>query len=290
MLPSPMKPAPFLYHAPTTVEEAVALLAKLAPDDGRILAGGQSLVPTMAFRLARPRHLVDINGIAALRRLAVEDGRLCIGAGVRHAAFHRPPVDGPLGHLLAEVVQNIAHKPIRARGTFCGSIAHADPASEWCAVAAMLDAQMVASSVRGTRIVAAGDYFQGIMSTALAEDELLAEVRLPLLPAGTRTGFSEFNRRAGDFAIAMAVVAYRIDGGVVADARIAVGGAEASPRRIAAAEQVLNGKAPGADAFAAAADAAAKVLDPIEDNHNTATYRRDVARTMVRRALEQAAS
>ena len=134
---------------------------------------------------------------------------------------------------------------------------------------AALDAEMVASSVRGTRIVAAKDYFQGIMSTALAEDELLAEVRLPLLPPGTRTGFQEFNRRAGDFAIAMAVVAYRIDGGAMADARIAVGGAEASPRRIAEAEQVLNGKTPGAEAFVAAADAAAKALDPIEDNRNT---------------------
>ena len=157
-------------------------------------------------------------------------------------------------------------------------------------MAAALDAEMVAKSTRGTQVLAAKDFFQGIMTTALAEDELLAEVRLPLLPAGTRTGFSEFNRRAGDFAIAMGVVAYRVDGGVVANARIAVGGAEASPRRIEAAEQILNGKAPGADAFAAAADTAAKALDPIEDNQNTASYRRDVARSMVRRALEQAAS
>src|SRR5581483_1674523 len=124
-----MKPAPFSYHLPTSIEQAVALLAELAPQDGRILAGGQSLVPTMAFRLARPAHLVDINGVETLNRLAVEGGKLVIGACVRHAAFHRQGCDGPLGKLLCEVVRHIAHFPIRNRGTFCGSLAHADPAS-----------------------------------------------------------------------------------------------------------------------------------------------------------------
>ena len=205
-----MKPAQFSYHAPKTIDEALALLARVAPDDGRVLAGGQSLVPTMAFRLARPRHLIDINGVAGLDRLAVESGRLCVGARVRHAAFEKPAEPGALGKLLSKVVQHIAHHPIRTRGTMCGSLAHADPASEWCAVAAMLDAEMIARSARGTRTIAAKDYFQGIMTTALAEDELLAEVRLPLLPAETRTGFAEFNRRAGDFAFAMAVFAYRV--------------------------------------------------------------------------------
>ncbi len=284
-----MKPAPFQYHAPKTIEEAVATLARVAPDDGRVLAGGQSLVPTMAFRLARPRHLVDINGIAALKRLAVEDGKLCIGAGVRHAAFHRPVAEGPLGQLLSNVVHHIAHHPIRTRGTFCGSIAHADPASEWCAVAAALDAEMVARSTRGTRIVPVAGFFQGIMTTVLAEDELLAEVRLPLLSAGTRVGFNEFNRRAGDFAIAMAVAVFQMKDGKIADARLAIGGAESSPRRIAAAERALNGEAPDAAAFTAAADAAALAVDPLEDNANTAAYRRDIVRAVARRALEQAA-
>src|SRR5437016_5265725 len=130
-----MKPAPFRYHAPKTIDEAVAMLAEVAPQDGRVLAGGQSLVPTMAFRLARPAHLVDINGVEALERVAVEGDKLTIGACVRHAAFHNAVVDGPLGRLLATVVRHIAHYPIRTRGTFCGSIANADPASEWCAVA-----------------------------------------------------------------------------------------------------------------------------------------------------------
>src|SRR5689334_15559233 len=194
-----MKPAPFRYHAPKTLDEAVAILAEVAPDDGRILAGGQSLVPIMAFRLARPAHLVDINGVEALKRLTVEGGKLCIGAGVRHAAFHKPVVEGPLGRLLATVVQHIAHYPIRTRGTFCGSVAHADPASEWCLVVAALEGEMVAQSTSGIRIIPARDYFRGIMSTALKDDELLTEVRLPIPPDDTRCGFYEFNRRAGDF-------------------------------------------------------------------------------------------
>src|SRR5215475_3193071 len=127
-----MKPAAYRYHAPKTVDEAVALLAEFAPEDGRVLAGGQSLVPIMAFRLARPSHLVDINGVDGLRAITAKDGKLAIGAGVRHSAFYRPVVEGPLGKLLATVVRHIAHHPIRTRGTFCGSIAHADPASEWC--------------------------------------------------------------------------------------------------------------------------------------------------------------
>src|SRR5262245_43284577 len=171
-----MKPAAFRYHAPKTVEEAVAMLAELAPQDGRVLAGGQSLVPIMAFRLARPAHLVDINSVAALRRLNAGDGKLAIGAGIRHAAFYEAVAEGPLGRLLSTVVRHIGHHPIRTRGTFCGSLAHADPASEWCLVAATLDAEMVAQSQRGTRTIAARDFFGGIMSTALAEDELLSEV------------------------------------------------------------------------------------------------------------------
>jgi carbon-monoxide dehydrogenase medium subunit len=282
-----MKPAPFQYHAPQTIDEAVALLAEVAPQDGRVLAGGQSLVPIMAFRLARPAHLVDINGVEALRRLAVEGDRLCIGACVRHAAFHRPVVDGPLGKLLATVVRHIAHYPIRTRGTFCGSVAHADPASEWCAVAAALGAEMVARSTRGTRIIPAHEFFAGIMTTTLKEDELLTEVRLPLLPADTRFGFYEFNRRAGDFAIAMALATYRVRDGKITEPRIAVGGAEPSPRRIADAEQALAGRAPGAESFTAAGDRAAAAVDPMEDATTSAEYRRDLVRTVTRRALEQ---
>ena len=283
-----MKPAPFYYHAPTTIEEAVALLAEHAPDDGRVLAGGQSLVPTMAFRLARPRHLVDINGVAGLDRLEVEGGRLCIGATVRHAAFERPAVDGPLGLLLSEVSHHIAHHPIRTRGTFCGSIAHADPASEWCALAAALDAEMMAISTRGVRLISAPDFFKGLMTTALEEDELLAEVRLPMLRPDVQFGFSEFSRRAGDFAIAMAFAIYLLQDGVIAESRVAIGGAEAAPRRIVEAEYALKGRQPTSDSFTLAAEIAAKRVDPLDDEHTNASYRRDLVLALVHRALGQA--
>ena len=273
-----MKPAAFEYHAPRTVDEAVGLLDKYSSLEARVLAGGQSLVPAMALRLATPAHLIDINGIAALRTLRAENGYLRIGAGVRHSAFERPIVDGPLGELLATVARHIAHHPIRTRGTFCGSLAHADPASEWCLVAVTLGAELTAASARGTRAIAASDFFHGVMSTALAPDELLAEVRLPLLPNGTGFGFSEFSRRAGDFALAMALV---VRG---ADTRIGVGGAEARPRRIPEAESA------SAESASDPADAAARAIHPLSDPHYGADYRRELVRALVRRALEQACS
>src|SRR5262249_18110314 len=174
------------------------------------------------------------------------------------------------------------------RGTFCGSIANADPASEWCTVAVALDGEMVAQSARGTRVIAAKEFFAGIMTTALAEDELLTEVRLPLLPADTRTGFYEFSRRAGAFAIAMALATYRVEGGKIVAPRVAVGGAEPHARRIGEAEQALAGQSPTPEAFAAAGERAAAAVDPMEDINNSAQYRRDLVRTVVRRALEQA--
>jgi carbon-monoxide dehydrogenase medium subunit len=285
-----MKPAAFRYHAPKTIDEAVALLAEVAPEDGRILAGGQSLVPTMAFRLAKPGHLVDINGVAALKRLAVSEGKLCIGACVRHAAFHKPVCDGPLGKLLSYVVRYIAHFPIRNRGTFCGSLAHSDPSSEWCLVMAALDGELVAQSSKGTRVIPAREFFQGIMTTALREDELLVEARLPLLPADARWGFYEFSRRAGDFAMAAAVGIYRLDGGKIVEPRVAVGGVEPNPRRIPEAERALAGAAPGDTAFRAAADAAMAAVDAMEDAMTSAEFRRDLVLAVTRRALERAAA
>jgi carbon-monoxide dehydrogenase medium subunit len=286
-----MKPAPFQYHAPATLAETLDLLAKHAKDDGRVLAGGQSLVPTMAFRLARPKHLVDINGVSELNTLRIEDGRLHIGAGVRHSAFEKPVEDGPLGRLLASVVRHIAHHPIRARGTFCGSIAHADPASEWCAVAAALDAEMVIDSKRGgPRTIPAKDFFKGIMSTALNDGELLREVSLPILPNDTRTGFAEFSRRAGDYAVAMAVATFELKNGMMSDMRIAVGGAEAAPRRIHEAERHLIGRPPNLGTFQAAAHAARYAVDPLDDPSVSADYRRGIVHTMVCRALEAAAA
>jgi len=283
-----MKPAPFSYHAPETIGEAVALLAEVAPEDGRVLAGGQSLVPTMAFRLARPAHLVDINGVEGLDRLVVDGDELSIGACVRHAAFHRPVVEGCLGTLLSHVAHHIGHYPIRQRGTFCGSLAQADPASEWCLAAVTLDATMTAMSVRGSRTIGAQDFIEGIMTTALADDELLTEARLPIPPGDTRFGFSEFNRIAGGFAVAMVLAAFRLEDGVITEPRLGVGGVEERPRRIAEAEGALEGREPGAEAFRAAADVAAGAVDPMEDINTRADYRRDLVATLTFRALEQA--
>jgi carbon-monoxide dehydrogenase medium subunit len=285
-----MKPAAFIRHVPKTLDEAVKILAEVASQDGRVLAGGQSLVPIMAFRLAKPAHLVDIGELGELGEISNDGKVLKIGALVRHGAFHKPVVDGPLGGLLAHVVRHIAHYPIRMRGTFCGSLAHADPASEWCLVAATLDATMIAMSTRGERAIPAVKFFSGIMSTALADDELLVQVRLPLLPADTKVGFNEFSRRAGDFAMSAGLVTYRLDGGKIIDAHVGVGGAEPHPRRIPEAEAALNGQTPGDAVFRAAAEAAAKAIEAMEDHQTTAEYRRDLVRAVVRRALEHASA
>ena len=170
----------------------------------------------------------------------------------------------------------------------CGSLAHADPASEWCLVAATLDAELTALSRRGRRTIPARDWFQGLMTTALKPDELLLEVRFKSLAADTLFGFQEFSRRAGDFALAMALVTFRVQAGVIAEPRVGVGAVEATPRRIAAAEDALRGRKPGRDAYAEAAKIAAEVIDPLTDVRYDAAYRRDLTRTMVRRALEQA--
>ncbi len=284
-----MKPAPFAYHAPTELAAALHLLATLAPQEGRILAGGQTLVPAMAFRMARPAHLIDINGIRELDGISVTGDRLRIGACTRHAFFESDQIPGCLGDLLRKVVRFIGHYPIRQRGTFCGSIANADPSSEWCCLTAALDGTIVAQSERGTRRIASKDFYKALMTTALQDDELITAVELPLLARETRTGFCEFSRRAGDFAIVMALVTFRLERGRIADARVGIGGAEATPRRIAEAEAALNGKEPKSGIFAAAGAAGAAAIEPIEDNDNSAEYRRALVQTLIGRALAGAA-
>ena len=281
-----MKPASFHYHAPRTVAEATALLARYG-GDAKVLAGGQSLVPVMAFRLARPGQLVDINGIAELDYVRSEAGQLRVGALTRHAAFHEVVEPGPLGQLLATVVQSIAHLPIRTRGTMCGSLAHADASSEWCALAATVDAELVLKSERGERVVQAADWFKGFLVTDRADDELLVEVRLPNQFAGWQFGFAEFSRRAGDYALGLCIALLKLDGRKVVDARIGVGGAEPFPRRIKEAEATLVGHVFDRAACLRAADIAAKVVDPMSDVQADPEYRRDLVRAMVRRALEQ---
>ncbi len=285
-----MKPAPFDYHAARTVEEAVALLAEYADRDGRIIAGGQSFVPMMAFRLARPSHVIDINGIAALGRLAVEGEVLRIGAVVRHAALETLGCAGVLGRLLSQMARLIAHKPIRNRGTFCGSIVNADPAAEWCLAAVTLGAEIVAQSVREIRVLGADGFFTGAMTTTLATDELVTECRIPLLRDGTRFGFDEVSRRAGDFAMAAALATYRVEDGRIVEPRIGVGGVEPCPKRIAAAEARLAGAAPDHRLFAAAASEAAAAVEPMDDGEASRGYRQRLVRAVVTRALERSLS
>jgi carbon-monoxide dehydrogenase medium subunit len=282
-----MKPAAFTYHAPHSLDEALALLVRHG-EDGKLLAGGQSLVPAMNFRLARPAVLIDINRIAALDFMRGEDGWLRIGALTRHVAFERPVAAGPLGTLLPRVARDVAHLPIRVRGTFAGSLAHADPAAEWSLVATTLGAEIVAQSSAGERTLAADAFFRTAFTTALRPHELITEVRLPLLGNAWRCGFREFSRRKGDFALAMALVALHFEDDRIVEARIGVGGAEHRPRRIAAAEQILAGRAPEPAALAEAAAAVAAALEPVEDIHASAEYRRDLAQVMTRRARAEA--
>src|SRR5437764_14227471 len=241
-----MKPAAFRYFAPRAVEEALDLLAEHG-EDGKVLAGGQSLVPAMNFRLARPESLIDINRVTALDYVREEEDALCIGALARHARFETPVAEGALSAFLPRVARQIAHLPIRVRGTFGGSLAHADPASEWCLVAATLDAELDIASRRGSRSLRAHDYFVTALTTALEADELLTEIRLPLLDPDWRLGFAEFSRRAGDYALAMCAACLHIKDGHVVEARIGVGGATDRPQRIAAAEQSLIASDAGAN-------------------------------------------
>lgn len=282
-----MKPTAFRYFAPRTIDDAVDLLAEHG-DDGRVLAGGQSLVPVMNFRLARPASLIDINRIAVLDYAREQDGALCIGALARHARFETPVAAGALGRLLPLLARQIAHLPIRTRGTFAGSIAHADPASEWCLLAMVLDAELVITSRRGTRRLRPDDYFVAALTTALEPDELLTEIRLPPLDDSWRTGFCEFSRRQGDYALAMAAALLHMEDGRVVEARIGVGGATDRPTRITDAEQLLVGTDGGTEVRREAGRMAAAAIKPLVDVQASAEFRRELTQAMVERALAQA--
>ncbi|MCE2525058.1 MAG: FAD binding domain-containing protein [Acidimicrobiia bacterium] len=295
-----MKPARFAYVAPDSIEDVLDALDRFG-DEAKVLSGGQSLVPMMNFRLARPEVIVDIGRVGGLDGMSVVNGSLTVGARVIHARLEAPtgampdgrtePLGGVLGSLLPEVARFVGHLPIRARGTFGGSIAHADPAAEWCILARTLDAEMVALRRGGERVIAAADFFETVFTTALEPEELLAAVHLPILGDDWRAGFCEFSRRAGDFAVVAAMTAVRLDPatGAISEARIGVGGVAGVPVRLPAAEATLVGEVPGAEVHAAAAEVAAGEVDPAGDLHGSAAYRRDLVRAMVARALAQGA-
>lgn len=283
-----MKPLPFSYAAPTTVEEAVELLAAHG-EDGKVLAGGQSLLPLCNFHLARPSCLVDINRVAELDHVTARDGGLAIGALTRHAALEEPvPV---LGDRLALVAGQVGHTAIRTRGTVAGSLAHADPAAEWPAVFVCWPGCTVrVASPRGTRRVPVAELFHGYLTSALEPDELLTELFVPALPAGTGFGFAEFSRRHGDFALAGAVatVERRADG-TCGEARVVLFGAGPTPIAVPEVGAVLDGHRLDPERRQACREAASLAAAPESDVHASPGYRRALAGEMAARALAQAA-
>jgi carbon-monoxide dehydrogenase medium subunit len=283
-----MKLPPFEYEAPTTVAEAIDLLAEHL-DEASVLAGGQSLIPLLALRLARPEVLIDINGIAELSGVSAADGGVAIGAMTREYVAEESKVIADTVPLLAAALPLIGHEAIRSRGTIGGSLAHADAAAELPAVARALDAEFVVRGPSGMRVIPAAQWFEGYLTTARRPDELLVEVRFPTAGRGTGVSFQEVARRHGDFAIVGLAVSLVLSGGVISDARLAFAGVSDVPVRAAAAEDLLAGERPSAELFAEAARLATGDIDPPADLHGSSDYRKTVAATIVRRGLREAA-
>jgi carbon-monoxide dehydrogenase medium subunit len=284
-----MKLPAFDYACPTTLGEAVQLLA--AHDDAKALAGGQSLVPMLAFRLVQPALLVDLRKLADLRGIAVAANGVTLGAMVRWRDIEDDARLAAAHPLLKAAIAHVAHYQIRNRGTVGGSLAHADPAAELPGIALTCEAAIAVVGKSGARVFPAADFFTGALSTALAPDEIIVEVRLPPWPAGRRWGFQEFARRRGDFAMAAAAVFYDEDArGRAIDPHVGVIGVADRPLRLAGVEALLDGATIDAATIASAEAAAAAAVDPPEDIHASADYRRALAGTMVERALRQAAA
>jgi aerobic carbon-monoxide dehydrogenase medium subunit len=283
-----MKPAPFEYVRPASLADALEILHERG-DDAKVLAGGQSLVPMMNFRLARPAVIVDLNGLADLAFIRPADGGLDVGAMTRQRTIEKSPVVRDWAPLLAEATPWIGHLPIRTRGTIGGSLVHADPAAEYPVVMAALDAEFTLARKGGTRRVAAAEFFDTYLSTTIGPDEILTEVRVPGLPAQAAVAFLEISRRHGDFAIVAAAAAVDLDaGGRIAGARIALGGVGPRPVRARAAERMLTGQRPTGSLVAEAAAAVKPETDPPEDIHASAEYRREMSAVFTRRALTAA--
>ena len=284
-----MKPAPFEYWAPSSVDEALKLLAGFDdPGDAKVMAGGQSLMPLLNLRLAQPAHIVDLNGIAELTAIRRDNGTLTIGAMCRQRAAEQSADVAEACPLMVQALRQVGHPQIRNRGTVGGSMAHADPAAELPAVAVCLDAEFVIRGGAGERVVPASAFFQGFLSTDIGEDELLTAVRITAAPPNSGSAFEEVARRHGDFAMVGVAAYVRLDGDVIAEASIAVSGVDGQPVRASDAGAALAGQAPSEDVFIAAGHATAGILEPGSDLHATANYRKHVAGVLVRRALKAA--
>src|SRR5215469_5920398 len=283
-----MKLPAFEYACPATLEEAVALLA--SRDEARVLAGGQSLVPMMAFRVASPSLLVDLRKLSDLRRITIDNSGVRLGAMVRWRDIEDDARLVAAHPLLKAAVSHVAHYQIRNRGTVGGSIAHADPAAEMPGIAVTCDAEIAVVGTAGPRVIRAGDFFIAPLTTALAADEIITEIRLPAWPAQRRWGFREFSRRRGDFALAAAAVFFDVDDtGKAHDTHIGAIGIGDRPIRLTAAEAEVDGKVVDVSVSERAGAAASATVNPQSDIHASAAYRRSLIGTMVERALQSAA-
>lgn len=283
-----MRPAAFDYYAPATIDEALDILAAHGAD-ARIIAGGQSLVPAMAARLARPAHLIDINRMPDARYPTVAPGRLKIPPLARHIDFEIPVVPGPLGRILSALHAEAGPLPVLTRGTFCGSIAFADPASPWCLAAVTLGAEIsVRSKGRGVRTIAAEDFFETIQVTVARDDEMVVEVQIPLPDAFARFGFAKVAPHGHHYGTASCLCVAQMDEGRVFDLQLGIGAVEDTPRRLREVEALLERTTPGLSAIREAAAHAASLITPIEDPDADEEDQRELTQTVVRRALEEA--
>lgn len=279
-----MKPAPFTYRKPATVDEALAMMSGNAGERSW-LAGGQSLVPMLNFRLAAPEVLIDINGLKELDYVRLEGGRLLIGALTRHSTLARSPVVRDACPLLHHAYRHVAHETIRNRGTLGGNLSHADPASEMPAAMLALEATMTLRSATRQRVVPAADFFLGLFATAAEPDEMLTEIALPIAPPGQRAAFQEVSRRKGDFALVGVAIAVVVADGRCRDARIACCGVAERALRLTKAEARLNGQAATLETAQACARTAEESVDPQSDAKASAEYRRQLIGALVGRML-----
>lgn len=283
-----MKPPPLDICTPTAISEALSLLSEYGTD-ARLLAGGQSLVPLLNFRLSRPEVLIDLNRITGLSYIKDNSDYLEIGAMTREREIENSDLVGEHAPLLQEATTYIAHLPIRSRGTIGGSLANADPAAEYPAVALALDFVFVARSIRGERRIKATEFFEDILTTALKPDEILTAIIVPKIPINSGTAFVEIARRHGDFALAGAAAQISFKNGLPYETRLAACGAGPTATRLVAAEQIILRDGVSPNSIKAAAAAASAAVDPMADLHASTSYRRRLIGVMVSRAIARAA-
>jgi carbon-monoxide dehydrogenase medium subunit len=283
-----MKPAPFEYERPGSIEEAIAALGR-ADQDAKVLAGGQSLIPMMNLRVVRTDRLIDIGRIESLRRIEKIGGELRIGSMATHNSILSSPVIAQFCPLFIEAYHEVAHHSVRNRGTLGGSLCHNDPGAEMPLIVSILGATLVARSTKGERLIAADDFFQGNFATALGPDELLTEIRVPIPAAGQGHAFLEVNQRKGDFALVACAAVLTIENGVCRNVRIGYRSVGADTARLPSVEALLEGQQPTPQLFARIASTASETANPTADVHADVAFRRDLIRTLTRRVLTTAA-